>query len=442
MPKFKPYHQGQIMLMPPSLEEKVSADHVARYISQVVDRLDTSDIEASYSELGCPGYDPKMLIKLLVYGYSMGTRSSRRIQRASREDVVFMWLAGLQEPDFRTISDFRKSRLTDIKRIFGQVLELCGELGMVRCGRISIDGTKLEANSGKHKITFRKKLEKSLSGYEDKIDQILREAEQIDAEEDELYGDSDGYSLEHPPTKEDIEKALKSLKRKKDKLGRDKEKLELKASLVRQKLDCMGNARNSYGNTDSDASLMLMKSGSLGIGYNVQMATENQVIVGYGVFQRPNDNHLLQPMVEEVERNLGAKPQVVMADKGYCSQSNYEYLERSGILGAIPPNTLDWDMRARRRGEYHPTKNKAYEEVKIRMLDRLDTSEGRELMDHRKHDIEPTFGDIKHNMGFRKLLLRGLPKVNTEIGLVVIAHNLKKIRSWLTRPEMVAENAV
>ena len=193
MPKFKEYHQNQIMLMPPSLEEKVPLEHLARYVNQVVDRLDTSAIEASYSELGCPGYHPKMLVKLLVYGYSMGIRSSRRIQRAAREDIVFMWLAGLQEPDFRTISDFRKSRLKDIKGIFNQILELCCELGMVQCGRISIDGTKIEANSGKHKITFRKKLEKSLSGYEEKIDEILREAEEIDAEEDALYGDSDGY---------------------------------------------------------------------------------------------------------------------------------------------------------------------------------------------------------------------------------------------------------
>ena len=189
MPKFKEYHQGQMMLMPPSLEEKVAHDHLARYISQVVDELDTSKIEAGYSELGCPGYHPKMLIKLLLYGYSTGVRSSRRIQRASREDVVFMWLAGMQEPDFRTISDFRKDRLKDIKDIFRQVLEICYELGMVRCGKVSIDGTKIEANSSRYKLTYRKTLEKSKAKYEEKVEEILKEAERVDEEEDRLYGE-------------------------------------------------------------------------------------------------------------------------------------------------------------------------------------------------------------------------------------------------------------
>lgn len=440
MAKFKAYHQNRMMLMPPSLEEKVPAEHFARYINRVVDEIDTSQIEASYSDLGCPGYHPKMLIKLLVYGYSVGIRSSRRLQKELQEDVVFMWLSGMQEPDFRTISDFRKDRLKDIKKVFNQVLDICAELGMVRCGKISIDGTKIEANSGKHKITFRKKLERSLGGYEEKVEQILKEAAEVDAEEDRLYGNTDGYSVE-PHTSEEIRKALKKLSQKRERLERGKEKLQAKVEVVRGKLGTMGESRNSYGNTDQDATLMLMKSGSLGVGYNVQMATENQVIVGYGVFQRPNDNRLLSPMVAEVEKNLGSRPQAVMADKGYCSQSNYEYLASLGIKAAIPPNTYDYDMAARRKGTYRLSRNLEYERSKLAMLDFLETEEGEELMDLRKHDIEPTFGDIKHNMGFRKLLLRGLPKAHIEIGLIAIAHNLKKVKSWLASHETTAEIA-
>ena len=160
MARYKEYHQSQIMLMPPSLEERVLQDHLARYISQVVDALDLSEIEAGYSDIGCRAYHPRMLLKLLIYGYSIGIRSSRRIQKETREDLVFMWLAGMQEPDFRTISDFRKARIGDIKELFQQVLETCVELGMVKCGRISLDGTKIEANSGKNKLTFCKTLEK------------------------------------------------------------------------------------------------------------------------------------------------------------------------------------------------------------------------------------------------------------------------------------------
>ncbi len=296
MAKFKEYHQHQIMLMPPSLDEKVPEGHLARYISEVVDELDIREIEDEYSDLGCRAYHPRMLIKLLLYGYSIGIRSSRRIQKETREDVVFMWLSGMQEPDFRTISDFRKDRIKDIKKLFRQVLGICSELGMVRCGKVSIDGTKIEANSGKHKLTFRKKLEKSRVKYEEKVEEILEEAERVDAEEDRLYGDKDGYTLERQFTPAEIRKAVTKVKQEKERLERAVEKVQTKIAVIDEKLQRMGTGRNSYGNTDPDATLMLMKEGSLGVGYNVQMATEDQVIVGFEVHQKPNDNQLLKPM--------------------------------------------------------------------------------------------------------------------------------------------------
>jgi transposase len=436
MAKFKEYSQHQMMLMPPSLDEKVPEGHLARHISTLVDELDIREIEEGYSEIGCRAYHPRMLIKLLVYGYSMGMRSSRRIQKETREDLVFMWLAGMQEPDFRTISDFRKDRIKDIRRLFTQVLDICRELGLVSCGKISIDGTKMGANSGKNKLTYRKKLEKSKAKYEEEVDRILKEAEEIDAEEDRLYGDKDGYTLERGYSAEEIRKALKKVQRGKEKLAKETDKVQAKMTAVNEKLQLMGDDRNSFGNTDHDATLMLMKEGNLGVGYNIQMATENQVIVGYGVFQKPDDNHLLQPMIEEVEQNLGMKPEAVVTDKGYCSRRNYEYVADRGIKAAIPPQTYDYDIVARRRGAYRFSKNLEYERLKVGMLDFLETEEGQKLLDKRKHDIEPTFGDIKHNMGFRKFLLRFKPKVTTEVGLVSIAHNIKKIRSWLEAQEV------
>ncbi len=440
MAKFKEYHQSQIMLMPPSLDEKVSEGHMARYISRLVDELDTSGIERGYSELGCHAYHPKMLIKLLVYGYSMGIRSSRRIGKETKEDVIFMWLAGRQEPDFRTISDFRKERIKDVKKLFNQVLETCRELGMVSCGKISIDGTKIEANSGKHKLTYRKKLERSKARYEDKVEEILKEAERVDEEEDRLYGDKDGYSLDREFTSEEIRKAIQKVNRGKENLKRETEKVHTKIDSIDEKLKLMGDSRNSFGNTDHDATLMLMKDGSLGVGYNVQMATENQVILGFGVYQNPADTKLLQPMVEEVEQNLGMKPEAVVTDKGYCSRSNYEYMTWRGIKAAIPPQTYDFDMAARRKGTYKRSKNEAYEDIKEKVLDFLETEEGRQLLDKRKHNIEPTFGDIKHNMGFRKFLLRCRPQVTIEVGLVAIAHNIKKIKSWTEMPVLALNN--
>jgi transposase len=428
------------MLMPPRLDEKVPEGHLARHISTLVDELDIREIEEGYSEMGCRAYHPRMLIKLLVYGYSVGVRSSRRIQKETREDLVFMWLAGMQEPDFRTISDFRKDRIGDIRRLFTQVLDICRELGMVSCGKISIDGTKIGASSGKNKLTYRKKREKSKAKYEEEVDRILKEAEQIDAEEDRLYGDQDGYMLKRGYSAEEIQKALKKVKRGKEKLAKEADKVQSKITAVNEKLQLMGDDRNSFGNTDHDATLMLMKEGGLGVGYNVQMATENQVIVGFGVFHNPDDNHLLRPMIEEVEQNLGMKPEAVVTDKGYCSRSNYEYVADRGIKAAIPPQTYDYDIVARRKGTYRYSKNLEYEKLKVGMLDFLETAEGQGLLGKRKHDIEPTFGDIKHNMGFRRFLMRFKPKVTTEVGLVSIAHNIKKIRSWLETQEMTPNN--
>jgi Transposase and inactivated derivatives len=426
------------MLMPPSLDDKIPQDHLARYISKVVDQLNLKEIEDGYSDLGCHAYHPRMLLKVILYGYSIGIRSSRRMQKESREDLVFMWLAGMQEPDFRTISDFRKDRMKDIKQLFNQVLGICYELGMVQCGKISIDGTKIEANSSRNKIVFRKKLEKRKANYERKIDEILQEAEDIDAEEDRIYGDKDGYSLEREYTAEEIREAMKRA-REKAKLERHKEKELEKLALVNKQLERMGEDRNSFGTTDKDATLMLMKNDSLGVGYNVQMATENQVIVGFGVFQDRADTYLLQPMIAEVEQNLGMIPEAILADKGYCSEKNYEYLSCRGMKAAIPPHTFDYDIAARHKGTYTPSHNSTYEQYKVDMLNFLETDEGKGLMDKRKWDVEPTFGDIKHNMGFRKLLLRLMPKVKTEIGLISIAHNIKKMKVWMGMPHLAEE---
>jgi len=437
MPRYKEYHQNQIMLMPPSLDEKIPEGHLARYIDQVINTLDIENIEKGYSELGCKAYHPRMLLKVLIYVYSMEIRSSRRIQKAIREDVVFMWLAGLHEPDFRTISDFRKDRLKDIKTIFNQVLAICRELGMIQCGKINIDGTKLEASSSRNKMTFRKQLERRQHNYEEQVEQIFKEGEEIDAEEDRLYGDKDGYLMDERPDPEAIKKALNKIQRKKEKVERKADKARNKLAVVNEKLGKMGDKRNSYGNTDPDATLMLMKEGYLGVGYNVQMATENQVVLGYGVYPNRADMHLLPAMIEEVESNTGQLPEAVNADKGYCSQDNYTYLADRGIKGAIPPQTYDLDRSARRHGTYHCSKNLVYEKLKMKMLDFLETEEGQQLMYLRKHDIEPTFGDIKYNMGFRKFLLRGKAKVTLETGLVSLAHNIKKIKTWLSYPRLV-----
>lgn len=430
MAKFKNYIQDQIMLLPPNIGDKIDDNHIARFISMAIDKMSLAEIESSYSELGCRAYSPRMLLKVLLYGYSIGIRSSRKLQQKIREDIVFMWLAGMQDPDFRTISDFRKLKLLNVKDLFRQVLEMCKELGMVKCGKVAIDGTKIEANCGRNKITYRKNIERRKQTLEEQIDLIFEEVEAIDQEEDKLYGEKDGYSLDRVYTEEEIKNALEKIKKKKQTTENKLKKKKIAKLVVEEKLKKLGDSRNSYGITDNDATLMQMKEGYLAPGYNVQIATENQVILGYGVYQNRTDVHLLEEMVNEVENNLGYTPENIIADKGYASEKNYDYLETKKINCVIPHSMYDYDKRAIKQGIYKPSNNHNYRRHIEKIMNYLETKEGKEMLSSRKQDVEPTFGDIKYNMNFRKLLLRYIPKANIEVGLISIAHNIKKLRSY------------
>lgn len=431
MGRFKEYNQNQRMLLPPSLDEKISENHISRMINKVVDELDMKEIEESYSDVGCRAYDPRMLLKVLLYGYSTGVRSSRKLANRLREDVVFMWLAGLQEPDFRTISDFRKTRLIEVKKIFQQVLEICRDLGLIRCGKVSLDGTKIEADSSGSRMNYRKVLEKRKASYEAQVEEILREADQIDRMEDELYGQGDGVNLDRTYTDKEIKEAIRRNQRRRKSLDNQRTKIEAKKEDVAGKLERMGEERNSIATTDEDATRMRIKGEYSAPGYNVQMASEKQVIVAYNLSQRCNDSHELKPMMEEIEKNLGCLPENIITDKGYGTQKNYEYLRDRKYQGAaVPHQYYDIDRIKLRKGTYALSKNIPYEKLKLKMMRFLNSEKGQRLLKRRKYDIEPVFGDIKHNMGFRRLLLRGLPKARVEVGLMAIAHNLKKMKTY------------
>src|SRR3989338_8742420 len=170
---FKDYQQNQGQLLPKSLSDSISPDHPARLINQIIDEMDLSFIENTYSSLGQRAYHPKMLFKVLVYAYTIGLRSSRKISDRLNEDVVFMWLSGRQTPDFRTIADFRKDKLADVKKAFVEVLGLCRQLGMVRIGKVAIDGTKFRSDSNGNKMQYRKTLNKRKESIEEQVDGIF-----------------------------------------------------------------------------------------------------------------------------------------------------------------------------------------------------------------------------------------------------------------------------
>ena len=241
---FKEYSQNQVQLLPQNINELISKNHVARLINQVINEMDLSSIEDTYSEKGQRAYHPKLLIKVLVYGYTIGVSSSRKIADKLKEDVVFMWLAGRQNPDFRTISDFRKDKLVEVKGLFIQVLELCSELGMIRIGKVNIDGTKMRADASGNKIQYRKLLESRRAKIAEQVQEILEQAEAIDAEEDEIYGDSTEHRIAGLDMKE-VSKKLKQLKRKKESIKKKQKKLEAKKSDINKKLRKIRKDRNT-----------------------------------------------------------------------------------------------------------------------------------------------------------------------------------------------------
>lgn len=428
---FKFYSQNQIQLLPPSLEDEVSEDHLARFISLAVDQLDLKSIVQQYSDKGENAYHPAMLLKVLIYGYAIGLRSSRKLARSVQENVVFMWLSGRQKPDFRTINDFRKNKLSDIKMIFKQVLQICDELGMIRCGKVSLDGTKIEAHANRHKAVYRKQLKRQSDRIDQQIEEIFHEAEAIDQEEDALYGlDQDMQNTGRAIDKKVVAELAKKLNSRKKKMESKKCQLQERQERLKEKVKHL-QKRNSYTMTDRDATVMMMKENHIAPGYNIQLASERQVIVAYGIYQKCTDYHLLRPMREEIKAMMGRYPAIMIQDAGYGTRENTKYLRNKRQEFVMPYMMLNKDRGKRNRGEYRMPKKPDifWEDMKKQMWQTLETKQGKKLMKRRGHDIEPVIGDLKYNQGLRKFLLRGQRKVGIETGLASMTHNFKKIRN-------------
>ena len=431
---FKPYIQSQSQLLPPSLEEAVPSDHLARLINHSVDQMDISSIEKLYSHNGQHAYHPRMVLKVLIYGYASGIRSSRKLADKLHEDIVFMWLSGRQTPDFRTIADFRKDKLADFKMLFEQVLAASMDIGLIRVGTISLDGSKIRASASKNKMQYRKQLLKRKINLKEKIDQIIKEADDLDAEEDRIYGSNTINRTGVVITREKIAAAVKKVQKKKNSLKKQTAVMKAKLSSIKQKEHTMRNDRNSYSSTDPDATLMLMKEGYIAPGYNIQLATEHQVILGYGVFSDRNDQKLLKPMLKEVEARTKRRPESVLADAGYGRKMNYRYLKQQKITAYIPNQSYEQDTILRNQGLYQiKNPDVELEKYKARMRIRLQSEYGQQMLKRRRQDVEPTFGDLKRNMEFRRFNLRGRLKCELELGMVSMAHNLKKMKSWVKK---------
>jgi transposase len=429
---YKPYQPEQDLLLPPSLRDWLPEKHLAYFVSEVVDELDLSGIYAVYEkdERGQPPYDPRMMTKLLVYGYCVGVYSSRKIQQRLIEDVAFRVLAAGNAPDFRTIADFRKLHLGVLKGLFEQVLKMALELGAMKLGRVALDGSKVKANASKHKAMSYVRLQEQEKAIEQQVEELLARAEAVDAEEDERYGKGRaGDELpEELQRRQTRLKRIREAKRALEERAREKAKKESKEGKGVE--EARPKAKDQYNFTDPESRIMPSSSEEFVQAYNPQIVVEPelQLIVGQAVTQAANDKAQLAPMIEAVEAQSGQRPQAVIADSGYCSEKNLEDLEAE----KAPERRIEAFIATERQkhGERRvcgrgplPKGATRVERMKRKLL----TKAGAAIYATRKSIVEPVFGQIKEARGFRRFSLRGLKKVKAEWALVCTAHNLLKL---------------
>lgn len=353
---FKSDNQGQFQLLPPSLDELIPATHVVRVLNSIIDRLDVSKVLESYKGGGNSCFHPRMMLKVLIYAYLNNIYSSRKIERQLQEHIHYMWLSGGARPDFRTINYFRGKRLKDtFDGIFTQVVELLHSEGFVSLEVQYIDGTKIESASNKYTFVWRGSIEKYDTRLREKTRMILSEAEQVLEMESHETQPHEELSVEEFQTRTSRIKEKMAQREVPKKIRKAVEKAE-KESIPKMleyehALDIMGE-RNSYSKTDEDATFMrmkedAMKNGQLKPGYNIQIATENQFITNYVVYHRPTDTLTLIPFLESFEKRYGRQSNVVVADSGYGSEQNYEYLFGCNILPYVKYNMFHQEQKRR-----------------------------------------------------------------------------------------------
>src|ERR1700738_3999426 len=319
----------QELLLPPSLREWLPENHLAYFVSDVVDQLDLSAMHAVYEKekRGQPAYDPRLMTKLLVYGYCTGVLSSRRIQKRLQEDIPFRVLAAGNEPDFRTISDFRKIHIETLQNLFEQVLAMALECGAIQLGRVSLDGTKLKANASKHKAMSYGRMKEKQQQLKEEVKQLLEQAEAADQEEDRRYGSKRGDELPEELRRRETRPA-KTKQAKKVVEQRAREKAAEEGQSAEEVKRAKPDDKDQYNFTDPESRIM---KGADGIvqGYNAQAAVEPTLllIVGHSVTDAAHDKKQLKPMVELIEQQSGQRPEAILADNGYCSEESLEHLE-------------------------------------------------------------------------------------------------------------------
>ena len=441
---FRAYDPGQMYLLPPSIDDWVPEGHLCRFVSELVDEvLDLEPFLAAYTEVrGYPPYDPRLMVKLLVYGYITGVRSSRAIERSCSDSVPFRFLAANQAPDFRSIARFRQRHLQALRGLFLESLELCQQAGMVRLGRVALDGTKRRANASRRKAMSYDRMLKSETQLKNEIEALLAQAEATDVKEDAAFGDSGrdddltGELARRTSRLAKIKRAKADLEEearrrahdqaaeKARSAGKDEEAAARAGSKAEVEARPEDKAQRNF--TDPDSRVMKTSDGSFHYCYNAQSVVDDahQVIVATRLDNRSSDCPAFKDMLDEVISNCGRPPHQVLADAGYFSGDNL----RAATARSIDPLIATGRLR---HGETPPVAPKGRirndATPKERMARKLRTKAGRAAYARRKAIVEPVFGQMDVVQGAKHLLLRGQHAAAAEWELLSACHNLRKL---------------
>jgi transposase len=447
---FLPYDQSQLLLMPPALQEWVGTGSLARFVSEVVDELDErGDLESFYAQYrtdgwGRPAYPPRMMIKVVLYGCSVGVRSSRKLGQALEQDVAFRYLAANLRPDFRTLAGFRTQHAEALDGLFVHVLQLCREAGLVKLGHVALDGRRVAGNAA---------LERNRTKAEllEIVRQIRKESEAIDAAEDRLYGE-DKRGDELPEALQTREGRLKAIRAALDQLKKPEEEIraahENKVEARKQQEKKTGKRargrkpklkedkirRMRANMTDPESRMMKTRKGFVQ-GYNGQIMVDcsSQVIVAQDLRQEAVDWTLLKPMLKRCEVQAGARPKVCIMDGGYWSEANAALGDRKTRLYIAVGSSAEFEGRPDNRIRKNSLRGGPQA---VKMRKKLSAEEGRKIYKQRSSTVEPVFGQM-YERGLNRYLLRGVEKVRAEWSLWCTSHNLLKLWRAVMAPQPI-----
>lgn len=362
--------------LPLSFEDFIPQNHLVRVVNTVVDSLELKPLYDRYKEGGCPAYHPRMMLKVMIYSFTQKIYSSRQIAKALRENINFMWIAGGNKPDFRTINRFRLDMKDIIEDVFYDIVRLLIKKGYINLQNYFLDGTKIEANANKYTFVWNKSVQKYDRKLDEKIRTHLREIDRIVAEENGIYLDEDLEELGENSriSAKQVEAVVESIDRKLAETPQDKvlkkKSREFKKDILPRKQKYEASlatfaGRNSYSKTDHDATFMRMKedamlNGQLKPGYNIQIGTENRYIVGFTIHPNPTDTKTLIPHLEHIKKHLGRLPENIVADAGYGSEENYEYLAHENLGSYVKYNKFHWEKKKKNRENPYLAENLPY----------------------------------------------------------------------------------